>query len=334
MVEEKENLKIDLISPIKIFLSKENWRNSLWIWLIIFFIVGTIKPILKLNNQTILDIIISISLSILVFSYFLLYLHNVLNNKINILPEFNFKKMITITFDLSIIILPLIFIEGLLIFIYLSLHLSSSGLFKFPILLLAISAVLALTFIIINIYMIFIECTYLKNFEIKEGFGYFKIWELFKIGWIAIIKTYFQSFIIIVPFSCLYLILVFCVKDVYILTTINLVFILSSIYYSLIFNTVKINLIGQVYNNTLVKFKNSSIGKKTEKIIILIALTVLILLLISISNYEMLMIKSGKLNVGDLINLSNFSKTVNLNDYSIFIFQKLLRYTTDYLLGF
>lgn len=336
-MEETKDYKIDLMSPFRVFSIKDNWKNSLGIWLVISLIIGIIKPILKANNQFILEFVIDFLLSFLVFGYFRLYLHNVINNKRDILPSLNLKRILLTGLSLSIILLPFLLLEGLLVVIYLSLHSSHNPLFNFNIFSIIISTILVFIFIIITIYMLFIECSYLKDFKFKEGFRYIKTWRWFKTAWIDIIKTYFLAFIIIIPLISIYSTLFVCIVNLSIEQTINLLFVLSSIYYSLIFITIKINLIGQVYNNTLLQFKNVDSCKRTinkEKIIIIVALFILILFFVSISEYEMLMITNRNLNISHLLKINDFSKITNINEYLMFIFQKLFRYTTDYLLSF
>lgn len=310
MEEDIKINKIDLMSPIRIFLSKDNWKSSLFIWLILFLIVGIIKPLLKISNQKVLDLMLDCVLSFLIFGYFRLYLHNVINDKGYLLPILNLRKMIITALSLSIIILPFILLEVVLFYFHIHTH---NLLVKSPLVLIPITTILAIIFIVVNIYVFFIECAYLKDLEIKEGFRYFKIWKLFKMSWIDIIKTYFQAALILIPISCIFAIVVFYVNFLSIVKVINLPFILANAY-SLIFYTVKMNLIGQVYKNTLFQGKNIKMNK--ERIIILITLFILILILMSI------------------FSLTDLLKTFNLPHYLFVFWGQLLKYTFDYLLGF
>ena len=326
--------RIDLSKPIKLFANKENCMKSLFIWLFVFFIVGIIKPILNANNQSTLGLVIDCSLSFLLFGYFRLYLHNVINDRGEFLPSLNIKKIIITALKLSIILVPFILLQVILFIGHMQVH---NSLLKNPPLLVAVITISALVFIVINIYVFFIECAYLRDFEFKEGFRYIKIWKLYKTGWADIIKTYFQAFIILIPLSCIHSVLVFSIKTFSINEIINLSFILSNIYY-LIFYTIKINLIGQVYKNVLSQYENTNtikIRRIKEKLIMSIALFILILLLMSDLIYmEIRTINIEWFNINHLMSLSDLSKMLNLPKYLIFLSGRLLEYTIRYLFGF
>jgi len=88
---EKENkdYRIELLKPIKLFTNKENWKNSLFIWLVVFLMVGIINCFLEANKQLSLFRIINFFNMFLIFGYIGVYLHCEINNKGDILPSFN-----------------------------------------------------------------------------------------------------------------------------------------------------------------------------------------------------------------------------------------------------
>lgn len=277
---KETSCKIDLISPIKIFFSKKNWENSLLFWVIIFCIISVIDSIFTINKQSNLIIVVNFFITILSFGYIRLYLHNQITDGADSLPLLNFKKMITISLNLFVVILPFILlIIGLLVPL----------LILFPTLIKAynISSILALTsitiiFILITIFAIFAECSYLKTFKLCDGFKYYEIFNLFQIGWVDVIKTSFLAFMLITPIALtLYLIglaLKFGFRPWFITYHIRPSLFLNPIF-NFSFDLIKLNLIAQVYKNSLSSLQDLKMnkGKMNLRKIIIVAFLFIIL---------------------------------------------------------
>lgn len=332
-MEEMKNWKIDLMSPVRIFFNKENWKNSLFIWLIIVLMVGIIDSILKINGQSNFILIINSSLVFLFFGYIRIYLNKAINSEENILPSINLKQIIFNALKLSIILIPMILLNiGLFIplFFNLSSFLKTNN--ALNIIILTISVIV---FVVINIFTIFVECAYLKDFKLSEGFKYVKIWKIFKFGWLDVIKTYFQAFFVITPIAGIFLFLSFSFAHLPIINKIKYVFILESVYY-LVFDLIKINLIGQVYKNTLLKVQNLNYKQKLDNKTIL---TLIALLLICFFG-AILIIHIAALPIKPHFYIThNFainiiSETYHISKYLILFVGYLINYTWKYLLNF
>lgn len=284
--------KIDLMNPVRMLTNKENWKKSLLIWLFIFFIFGAIKSILKfagtsdyVNSMFVGNIyasllsIIGIILKILTFGYKRVYLASAIQDNDSTLPEINYKQIINIAFKLILVLFPIMLFEmGLIWEIVLSTKFLIGHQTIFNVI---IVTAIVILFILVNIFAIFVECAYLQKFNFKEGFKYIKIWKKFKLGWIDVIKTYFMAFLIITPivFAAKFLNTFFIKLNIP--NAFYSLLIFSNFYY-FIFDLIKMNFVGQVYKNVLLKYQDINYINKIskEKILTLIGFICVIVLLV------------------------------------------------------
>lgn len=267
MEEAKEqDYKIDLMSPIRVFSNKDNWKNVLLPFGFILFITGIIKYLLKINNYIIEEFLINILLAFFLFGYYRLYLSTALNSEKIILPKINLLKIIKISISLFLIVLPFLLIGTCFIFFIFNFLIFYSQSFILNIAILAISIPI---FILFNIFVIFAECSYLKNLQLKDGFNYYNIWKFYKLGVFDVIKTCFQAYILLFPITLLFLIMNNALNNNYLS-----IFLIYSVYYS-IFHFVKFNFIAQVYNNIKKEKLNHKIFSYNNLFILLIFLIIL-----------------------------------------------------------